>query len=73
MSLDIKYENMGLYLGGKLSEKYIAMTSEERQQFLFGEFKAKQESQPVWVGVDYSEKKDQTIKFQNTGFSIEII
>jgi len=57
----------------ELSDKYFAMTPQGRQQFLFGEFKAKQESQPIWVGIDYSEKKDQTIKFKNTGFSIEII
>ena len=57
----------------ELSDKYFAMTLQGRQQFLFGEFKAKQESQPIWVGIDYSEKKDQTIKFKDTGFSIEII
>lgn len=57
----------------KQSDRYFAMTPQERQKFLFGEFKAKQESQPAWVGIDYSEKKDQTIKFKNTGFSIEII
>lgn len=60
-------------LMSKSSDKYFAITPEERQQFLFGEFKAKQESQPSWVGVDYSENEDQTIKFKNTGFSIEII
>lgn len=57
----------------KLSDKYFAMTPEGRQQFLFGEFRAKQESHSTWVGIDYSEKKDQTIKFKDTGSSIEII
>lgn len=57
----------------ELSDKCFAMTQQGRQQFLFGEFKAKQESHPTWVGIDYSEKRDQTIKFKNTGFSIEII
>lgn len=71
MPFDIPFNPEDLI--SKLSDKYFAMTPQERQQFLFGELKAKQESQPAWVGVDYSEKKDQTIKFKNTGFSIEII
>lgn len=61
------------YLISELSDKYFAMTPQGRQQFLFGEFRAKQESQPIGVGIDYSEKRDQTIKFKNTGFLIEII
>lgn len=71
MPFDIQSDHKDLM--NKQSDKYFAMMLQERQQFLFGEFKAKQESQPAWIGVDYSEKKDQTIKFKNTGFSIEII
>jgi|GEM_PF-6369086 len=71
MTLDIPFDYEDL--ASKLSDKYFAMTPQGRQQFLFGEFEAKQESQPAWVGVDYSSKQDKTIKFRNTGFSIEII
>ena len=71
MPFDIPFNPEDLI--SKLSDKYFAMTPEGRQQFLFGEFRAKQESHSTWVGIDYSEKKDQTIKFKDTGFSIEII
>jgi hypothetical protein len=71
MPFDIPFNPEDLI--SKLSDKYFAMTPQGRQQFLFGEFRAKQESHSTWVGIDYSEKKDQTIKFKDTGFSIEII
>ena len=71
MPFDIPFNPEDLI--SKLSDKYFAMTPQGRQQFLFGEFRAKQESHSTWVGIDYSEKKDQTIKFTDTGFSIEII
>ena len=62
MPFDIPFNPEDLI--SKLSDKYFAMTPEGRQQFLFGEFRAKQESHSTWVGIDYSEKKDQTIKFK---------
>ena len=71
MPFDIPFNPEDLI--SKLSDKYFAMTPQGKQQFLFGEFRAKQESHSTWVGIDYSEKKDQTIKFKDTGFSIEII
>lgn len=71
MPFDIPFNPEDLI--SKLPDKYFATTPEGRQQFLFVEFRAKQESHSTWVGIDCSEKKDQTIKFKDTGFSIEII
>lgn len=55
------------------SQKFFAMTPQEKQQFFYGEFYSKQKSQPRWVGVDYASKTDKTIKFRHTGSILEII
>lgn len=55
-------------------QKILIMTPQERQQFFYGRWvQTKQKTQPNWSGVDWSDKADKTIKFKNTGSTIEII
>ena len=71
MPLDISFDCKDMV--SNLSDKYLAMTLQERQQFFYGQFHAKQKTQPNWSGLDWSDKTDKTIKFKHTGSIIEII
>lgn len=55
-------------------QKILVMTPQERQQFFCGQWiQKKQKTQPNWIGVDWSDKADKTIKFKNTGSTMEVI
>lgn len=55
-------------------QKILVMTPQVRQQFFYGRWiREKQKTQSNWIGVDWSEKQDKTVKSKNTGSAIEII